>query len=1035
MTDTSSLLTTHSTPQLYPVTAPSLASPLPNGSLSDANPQEEEDYTIKCICAYADDDGNTVYCERCDTWQHIECYYHGKKVPEVHFCADCFPRELDAKRATERQKRVREQIDGGDRKVKARPASKSHKKKTKDVVTTTEQINGWHSHERHESLVNGRDQPPPTKKPKTSHRSSGSIASVNGHGLPESRKRASSNVQSYPSPSKSPQELYRFPSVPTYTPEFLELYDRDEGERNVSPDGANVYTIPASNKLSAWRMDPSLWASEKGANPNSESPFVYSELRFDSSIYPDVSLEISNSDVEFEGTYPTWRLLRIQKDVKKDDLVGEIRGQVGLLEDYCKQGSMNRWTELRHPDPFVFFHPHMNIYIDSRREGTQFRYLRRSCRPNVTLRTFVSADGEYHHCFVASKDISAGTELTTHWYLDPSTFNNDPLVEDGRSKKVAWASRILANFGDCACDRTQACYLAQLDHRYSPKSLEILTRAPGRKKKTKAKHAISPLSTGQATNSRAGSEAVKVQDDDDQYDRRSTSTSSHSHPESRDMTPTQLGSLDADPVLGSTMTARERKKLAAVEKAFERAEQSQGQRKKKRTSGGPTLNTPGVNVSRQSGFGSNSNPTTPNVTGQLYTELKTSRPFSGSPPPLHPKDHRRSSDESPCRPGLGKTAQFASSTRAQPAKPAYVDAKIQTEPEEPETFEMPPSKRRKFSTPTQRLLRRVLEDRAKYDQLKVAGSSSPASSPVNFVEQIRQGRRKSSTDIETKDASVSVMSTPDRSPLESPKAHLNNVSNSSPTYPLPSQVAHSQKSTIPPGGPRLHLATLPPVPSFTGGNSALNGVGVSGTPVASASSTVQSPLTFSCGQSPSPGLASYMLATPSPVRKKLSLVDYMSRKNLSSTPVVEKTQAHADAQMEDPKPQESTEAASAPANPTTQPAAMIKPNETFKEEAVAMDGVDGTAVDDTPMKDDSDYSPPDASPVNEHDPIVDLVPFATPASATIPPSQTSIAPPIQPPRPPPPGSSMSPELANVLATLQQFSAMQEKGRSKSTSSS
>jgi len=349
---------------------------------------------------------------------------------------------------------------------------------------------------------------------------------------------------------------------------------------------------------------------------------------------------------------------------------------------------------------------------------------------------------------------------------------------------------------------------------------------------------------------------------------------------------------------------------------------------------------------------------------------------------------------------------------------------------------MPPSKRRKFSTPTQRLLRRVLEDRAKYDQLKVAGSSSPASSPINFVEQIRQDRRKSSTDIETKDASVSVMSTPDRSPLESPKAHLNNVSNSSPTHPLPSQAAHSQKTTVPHGGPRLHLATLPPVPSFTGGNSALNGVGVSGTPVASASSTVQSPLAFSCGQSPSPGLASSMLATPSPVRKKLSLVDYMSRKNLSSMPVVEKTQAHADAQMEDPKPQESTEAASAPpANPTTQPAAMIKPNETFKEEAVAMDGVDGTVVDDTLMKDDSDYSPPDASPVDGNDPVVDLVPFATPASATILPSQTSIAPPIQPSRqPPPPGSNMSPELANVLATLQQFSAMQEKGRSKSTSS-
>lgn len=41
----------------------------------DQNHEEVEDYTIKCICGFQEDDGNTVYCERCDTWQHTECYY------------------------------------------------------------------------------------------------------------------------------------------------------------------------------------------------------------------------------------------------------------------------------------------------------------------------------------------------------------------------------------------------------------------------------------------------------------------------------------------------------------------------------------------------------------------------------------------------------------------------------------------------------------------------------------------------------------------------------------------------------------------------------------------------------------------------------------------------------------------------------------------------------------------------------------------------------------------------------------------------
>ena len=197
-----------------------------NGSLSDTYVPEEEDYTIKCICTYADDDGNTVFCESCETWQHIECYYPGHTVPDLHFCADCRPRSLDGKRATERQKRLREQSDGGDRKSK-RPASSksSHKKKAKPPSTTAEQTNGWYKHERHDSSAIARDQPP-AKRPKTGHHTSGSVSSLNGTPkLSDSRKRAFSNGQSYPSPTKSPQDHPHPTSIPTYTRDFLELTD------------------------------------------------------------------------------------------------------------------------------------------------------------------------------------------------------------------------------------------------------------------------------------------------------------------------------------------------------------------------------------------------------------------------------------------------------------------------------------------------------------------------------------------------------------------------------------------------------------------------------------------------------------------------------------------------------------------------------------------------------------------------------------------------------------------------------------------
>jgi hypothetical protein len=61
-----------------------------------ADPTKLNDTTIenviKCICGTTSDDGNTVLCENCNTWQHIKCYHGDKPVPDVHLCIDCGPK-------------------------------------------------------------------------------------------------------------------------------------------------------------------------------------------------------------------------------------------------------------------------------------------------------------------------------------------------------------------------------------------------------------------------------------------------------------------------------------------------------------------------------------------------------------------------------------------------------------------------------------------------------------------------------------------------------------------------------------------------------------------------------------------------------------------------------------------------------------------------------------------------------------------------------------------------------------------------------
>ena len=66
---------------------------------------------INCICDYDKDDGNIVYCDRCETWQHIRCFYPYMNKEDLefldHLCADCYPRPLGAVELNRKTKTIR----------------------------------------------------------------------------------------------------------------------------------------------------------------------------------------------------------------------------------------------------------------------------------------------------------------------------------------------------------------------------------------------------------------------------------------------------------------------------------------------------------------------------------------------------------------------------------------------------------------------------------------------------------------------------------------------------------------------------------------------------------------------------------------------------------------------------------------------------------------------------------------------------------------------------------------------------------------
>lgn len=609
MTDSSLSLKPHTAPLVDSTAGPTPSSAkLPHASKSSDFPvDEEEDYTIKCICGFHDDDGNTVFCERCETWQHIICYYYSEGiVVDVanidHNCADCEPRPLDHKGATERQSNKRRE-EPDTRKVK-KTTTKSHKKKVKPESGST-LTNGW-SHDHHERTSRSpKDQLPPAKRPKTTHRHSGSINSrlvpLNSSSQPSKRSASSSRTFHSPTEMPSSHSSNGFSSEP-YSLEFLRLYNDDPGDTPMQANLFNDITIIGS--LSSWSCDvESLRDATNGMSP--QDVFHRCDQPLDSMTLPCLHKD-EKQDVSFEadGQHPRWKFLTIDSLTPKDSIVGELRGKIGHMQDYV-QDPMNRWDYLRHPVPFVFFHPKLPIYIDTRCEGTTCRYLRRSCHPNLSMKTILENGSDYHFCFVAKHDLEAGSELTIGWVLDEHIRNfvnprrTDEIKQDDAEEDYVtdWVGKVLADFGGCACDAPSQCALARYDRRHGGSANNGTRQLPnGKSTKGRNGHTIkpSPPSTGYATNSRAGSEVFKHHDDDDHDDSRSTSDSMRSKPRSRDLTPTHRNFGDVGAVPGLEMSDREKRKIAALEKNFEQLEQDKQPivKKKKRNSGGSTYNAP-----------------------------------------------------------------------------------------------------------------------------------------------------------------------------------------------------------------------------------------------------------------------------------------------------------------------------------------------------------------------------------------------------------------------------------------------------------
>ncbi|KAI3402176.1 hypothetical protein diail_105 [Diaporthe ilicicola] len=833
-----------------------------------AKPQEDEGI-IKCICSFAHDDGNTVFCEKCNTWQHIDCYYHplgeAEKVKQEdfdHSCADCNPRILDKHQAMERQRKrlgLQPDEDNHDKKSKKAP-TKTQKKKVKPSDL---QLNG-NSIGVDGSKHNSPQDHPPAKKPKISHKSSQSVSSQAPKRSPShSAPRA---IHSHPlSPATTPPDLPNDFEIHHYTQQFLDLCD----ESDVQIVDTNTYAnLKTQTKVSDW-LKPGHEHFRKDTGCD------FKEVIQTTKPPPlDHTLRVESKEVPLtQDTILHWQYLTTSSAIDKDVPMMELNGLVGLQKDYCEEPE-NQWPDLCAPLPFVFFPPSLPLFIDTRKEGSNARYVRRSCKPNASIDTYHLSDGSvFHFWLVSDRPIAANEQITLPWeFRFPGTTqkrfvrllglgdeetNGHSAAEIDQPDYLFisdWIRRILSEYGGCACDLGNDCAFARFHRNYHER---VQPRSnPQKRKRAKTKtHTISPTSTGQATNSRAASEGHL--DELGETDVNSAA-GSRSKPPSRDRTPARLGSFDNLGIL-TEPTNRDKRKVQIAENLFQKSAQEQQQppRKKKKASTDVTANSTSVKSKDRTGTSEAPDKST-GTNEPRYVDAGTSGSKSVSP--SSPKSHHSARSVKP------QTSIAPVSRRGSSEAPKnYSDAVVQTEPEPDHRMKARP-KRRVMSL-TMKLMAQKRKDALSSRPSSATELDSPTTtkssvgSPSTVDKQCSLSSPPSAADVD--------VPMPDAPPAPA------NTGASSPLLTNGTGPVISPKDAK---SPELRVS-MPPPTAFTSPTSATS-VTATTTPISTNGSVTQSP--FSTVNLPSPfapPVANGITATPSPIKKKMSLSEYKNKAN------------------------------------------------------------------------------------------------------------------------------------------------------------
>jgi len=696
---------------------------LPSNATS-TQPLDDAGGEIRCICEYNEDDGYTVCCDKCGTWQHVACMQLEDDIPSNYLCNTCSPRPVEAKRAKELQKQRRR-----DEKVNRRKRSATTAHKKKDV----HQSSGHHGQNGATvgKTIQGSEKTAIVKLP--------SPREPQAPVAPVSRKRnqrvshSAGNGSVAGSTSPFPDRNADAESDTDLDKYRYEFIDIGAGQNRYTSDAVKDFL---SNALRSGRND--------------EHVKRYSQHDFAATPFPKASVRAVPDPSKSYSELPRWCYV-LEASCSRGKPVALFKGELGFQSEY-KEETINQYALWHHPKPHVIFHPALPVYVDARRHGSEARFVRRSCKPNLSIKIMLVDDSSVYVGLFAAESIKSGTELTLGWdwsgleqsqHLLDAGFEFSKVPADEMKLAALWVDNLLDKMGDCACADRNECLLAKIKEcggvdTAVPKRPATNGIGNGNSKKqrikrnpsTESSRSKEPTPDVQQGNSKDGDPDRKIK------------------PSSRDPTPVHQHEIAVD---SANMTRREERKFKEVLSRIEKQEEQvhQPSKRRKRNSATSDLTTGGDGAVARS-----ASPGSGDVWGGV--EERKTKPHTGDSPVTSPRSvgrevsvvdagsgrspgsstgsighkRRNTAGSSPAPSAAGST-KVRRKVKTKPVRLNYVDSSAQTETDD----ELPWWKLAVPMTPPRpprlplrkRLMQSLLKDREEAVSASTSASTAIAS--------------------------------------------------------------------------------------------------------------------------------------------------------------------------------------------------------------------------------------------------------------------------------------------------------------------